>query len=97
MLVRGGHLTSGTIQGLEGRAGQAPGRGRARPPLDTTFAAIFQARDLEPDDQEFGTAMAKALEPLRRSPGVEQRSPPDDAPGALALDMAEWAARRWPT
>ena len=87
MLVRGGHLTSGTIEGLEAEQAQHLVEQVLGRNLDTTFAVVFQASDLQPDDQDFQTAMQKALEPLRSDPGVAAVTAPDDAPAALALDM----------
>ena len=88
LLWRGGHLTSGTIEGLEAEHAQHLVEEVLGRPLDTTFAAIFEASDLEPDDQEFDSAMAAALAPLRADPAVLSVTTPDDAPPELALDMA---------
>jgi RND superfamily putative drug exporter len=92
MVVHGGHLTSGTIEGLEAERAQHLVEEVIGRPLDTTFAVIFQASDvgpaLEPDDQEFVNAMADALAPLRADSAIASVTSPDDAPPELALGMA---------
>jgi putative drug exporter of the RND superfamily len=88
LLVRGGTLTSGVIHDMESERAQGLIEELFGHPLDTMFVAIFQAKDLAPEDEAFQVAMQKALEPLRHDARVLSVTTPDDASPAVALGMA---------
>src|SRR4051794_28394071 len=70
VLVRGGHLTAGTIRGLEAdRAESVVGEVLGQSP-DATFVAIFQAKDRASGGAPFHAAVRHALAPLRAEPAV---------------------------
>jgi RND superfamily putative drug exporter len=88
LLLRGGTLTSGVIHDMESERAQGVIEELFGHPLETMFVAIFQARDLVPEDEAFQTAMQNAVEPLRHDPRVLSVTTPDDASPAIALSMA---------
>ena len=82
-LARGGHLTTGTILGIEATDGselveKALGK-RAGP----SFVAVFSSATLTVDDPDFYEAMGKAIEPLDGDPHVASVLSPVEAPGPI--------------
>jgi len=83
LLFRGGAMTSGHIRGLEAERAQALVTEVLGHPQDATFIAAFSSKDLDPDDDAFQAAMAKALEPLRKDPRIASVVTADNAPVLL--------------
>lgn len=90
ILLEGGELTSGSIRGLEADSAQRLVEGVLGRPLETTVVVIFQAKDpaLAPDDQAFQAEVDRAVAPLRSDSRVALVTTTEDAPAALALEMA---------
>ncbi len=87
VLLRGGPLASGIIEGLEARqaehlADQVTGR-----PAETTFVVVLRAHELDPRDEKFHAAVKDALAPLRTDPRVLSVMSADDAPPFMAERM----------
>ena len=88
LLWRGGDLTSGAIHGLESERATHLVEQVVGHPLDTTFVAIFTSPTLDPEDAAFQAALVAALAPLRGDSAVAQITTAEDAPPALALQLA---------
>ena len=81
VLLRGGVLSSGTIEGLEAQRAQRIADDIVGRREETTFVALFQNPKgaLDPRDEAFVAAMNAALEPLRSDARVASVTTPNDA------------------
>jgi len=70
-LLRGGSLTSGTIEGTESAQAAALGRGAAGADTDTTVVALFTRASLAATDPVFQGALGFQLEKVSDRPEVE--------------------------
>src|SRR5262245_4220111 len=70
-LVRGGTLTSGTIEGTESAEAAALVRGAAGADVDTTVVALFTHSGMPATDPVFQGALSLALEKVSSRPEVE--------------------------
>ena len=70
-LVRGGSLTSGTIEGTESVQAAALVRGAAGADTDTSVVALFTNASMPASDPVFQAAMALVLEKVSARPEVE--------------------------
>src|SRR5262249_21779364 len=86
MLLRGGALTSGTIQGLEAERAQALVTEVLGHPAETTFVAVM-ASDRDPESREHRAAVAQALAPLRADLRVLSVVTPESSPPFLAAGL----------
>ena len=87
MLARGGQLTGGRIEGIEAERAQLVVEKVLGHTMDSTVVAVFRSPSLDPRNQDFQTALADALRPLRSDPRVASVMTSDDAPPQLAIDM----------
>ncbi len=87
MLVHGGQLTGGRIEGIEAERTQAVVEKVLGHTMDTTVVVILRASAMDPRNQDFQAAVKETLEPLRHDPHVLGVMTADDAPPQLALDM----------
>jgi RND superfamily putative drug exporter len=87
VLVRGGDLTTGTIQGIESYRAQQLVQDVLGHPSETMFIALFHNEDLEPTGEVFQRAMQQALEPLEKDPRVLSVVTPTNAPSFLKDSM----------
>ena len=69
LLLRGGRLGSGTIEGLEARRAEALVEEVLGHPSETTFVAVLQG-SLDPASDEHHAAVRRAFAPLRADPRV---------------------------
>ncbi|WP_141326282.1 MMPL family transporter [Myxococcus sp. AB025B] len=83
VLSRGGHLTTGTIDGIEAARAEALARPATAGSTDQTLAVIFHHDTWTANEPRFTQAMADVLERVRRLPEVESVVSPVGAPGAL--------------
>jgi RND superfamily putative drug exporter len=84
LLVRGGKLTGGTVDGLEAtRAEQLLSTVTGRN-ADTTFLVLFRSDKLTAGSAAFDEAMAAALKPLRSDARVSLVEGPGDVPAPLS-------------
>lgn len=84
MLVRGGVLSSGIIEGIESSRGLdriEAGLGRAG---GATFTIVLGSPTWTADEPRFAAAVADAVAPLRGDPRVLAVETPADVPGPLA-------------
>jgi RND superfamily putative drug exporter len=79
-LVRGGSLTSGTIEGTESAEAAALVRGAAGADTDTTVVALFSHATLRATDPVFQSALALQLQKITARPEVEDVVSVVDAP-----------------
>ncbi|HSO39203.1 MAG TPA: MMPL family transporter, partial [Labilithrix sp.] len=86
-LVRGGPLTSATIDGLEAGEADALAASITGHPVATTLVVHFRSADLEPSGSAFGEAVAQALAPLAHDARVLSVLAPRDAPSPLRERM----------
>ena len=87
-LVRGGPLTSATIDGLESGEADALAASITGHPIATTLVVHFRSNDdLDPNGSAFGEAVAHALEPLAHDARVLSVLAPRDAPPPLRARM----------
>lgn len=82
-LLQGGHLTTGTIEGIESARAEALARGAAAGSTDQTLAVIFHRDDWTTDDPRFGEAVASVLARVEWLPEVESVVSPVGAPEAF--------------
>ncbi len=87
VLLRGGQLTGGRIEGIEAERTQAVVEKVLGHTIDTTVVAVFHAPSMDPRNQDFQAAMAEALLPLRHDERVTGIMTNEDAPPQLAMDM----------
>ncbi|HEX7666599.1 MAG TPA: hypothetical protein VF407_18860 [Polyangiaceae bacterium] len=80
VLLRGGPLASGIIEGLEARQQEHVADAVTGQPAETTFVVVLRASDLDPRDEKFHLAVKEALAPLRSDPRVLAVMSADDAP-----------------
>jgi RND superfamily putative drug exporter len=92
LLLRGGRLGSGTIQGLEARKAEALVEEVLGHPSETTFVAVLQG-PLDPTGGEQRAAVRQAFAPLRQDPRVLSVVTPEDAPSFQAPSMVNREAR----
>jgi RND superfamily putative drug exporter len=86
-LSQGGQLTGPTIHGIESERAQDVAQEVLGHTMDTTLVVVFHAETMDPRNQDFQTALADTLAPLRKDPRVFGVMTSDDAPPTLALDM----------
>ncbi|MFB1484579.1 MMPL family transporter [Corallococcus sp. RDP092CA] len=82
-LLRGGHLTTGTIEGIESARAEALARGAAAGSNDQTLAVIFHHDAWTSDDPRFTQALTSVLARVGRLPEVASVVSPVGAPEAL--------------
>lgn len=80
VLLQGGHLTTGTIDGIEAARAEALARPAAAGSTDQTLAVIFHHDTWTTDEPRFTQAVADVLARVRRLPEVEAVVSPVDAP-----------------
>jgi RND superfamily putative drug exporter len=90
LLVRGGTLTSGSIRGLEADEAAHLAEKVTRRPEETTFVAVFRARENKGDLDE---AMNASLLPLRSDPRVANVTAPREAGPIMGQAMSNPTAR----
>ncbi|WP_426747065.1 MMPL family transporter [Myxococcus faecalis] len=83
VLSRGGHLTTGTIDGIEAARAEALARPATAGSTDQTLAVIFHHDTWTAKQPRFTQAMTDVLERVRRLPEVESVVSPVGAPEAL--------------
>ena len=83
VLLRGGPLASGTIEGVESRIEEHLADHVSGTQAETTFVVLFHSKDLDPRDEAFHVAVSDALAPLRKDPRVLSVTSADDAPSFL--------------
>jgi RND superfamily putative drug exporter len=93
VLIHGGALTGGRIEGIEAERAQTVVEEVLGHTMDTTVVVIFRAKDLDPRNADFQAAVAEALRPLQHDPRVAGVMTADDAPPQLALDMVNAKGR----
>ena len=82
-LLQGGHLTTGTIDGIESSRAEALARGAAAGSNDQTLAVIFHRDDWTTEDPRFTQAVASVLARVERLPEVQSVVSPVGAPEAF--------------
>ncbi len=87
VLLHGGQLTGGRIEGIEAERTQQVVEQVLGHTMDTTVVVVLRAASMDPRNQDFQAAVKDALEPLRHDPRVSSVMTSDDAPPQLALDM----------
>jgi RND superfamily putative drug exporter len=87
ILVRGGPLASGIIEGLEARQEEHLADGVMGTQAETTFVVVFHSDALDPRDERFHRAVADALAPLRKDRRVLSVTSADEAPLFLIARM----------
>jgi putative drug exporter of the RND superfamily len=93
ILVRGGPLASGIIEGLEARQEEHVADSVTGTQAETTFVVLLHSENLDPRDEAFQVAMKDALEPLRKDPRVLSVTSADDAPTFMRARMVNVDAR----
>ena len=86
-LVRGGPLTSATIEGLEAGEADRLAASITGMPIATTLIVHFRSAELDPNGKEFQDAMSAALAPLAHDPRVAQVLEPRNAPAPMVPRM----------
>lgn len=86
-LLRGGTLTTGSIEGIEADRTQALVEQALSLPGDASFTLVFQAKDFTVSDLRFGAAVKGALAPLASDPAVAGIANPFELPPLLATRM----------
>lgn len=93
VVLDGGALTIGTIEGLESaRAQELVDRVRGFPEA-TTVAVIFRSDTLDPDDDGFQSQVTASLARAKASPHVRSVLAPDDLPPSVGLLMTNGQER----
>jgi RND superfamily putative drug exporter len=87
ILLRGGPLASGVIEGLEARHAEHLADGITGTQAETTFVVMFHSDELDPRAKEFHEAVASALAPLRNDRRVLAVTSADDAPAFMKSRM----------
>ncbi len=87
VLLRGGPLASGIIEGLEARQEEHLADGVTGTQAETTFVVVFHSDSLDPRDEKFQLAVADALAPLRNDRRVLSVTSADDAPSFMISRM----------
>ncbi|MEO8877515.1 MAG: MMPL family transporter, partial [Polyangiaceae bacterium] len=87
ILLRGGPLASGTIEGVEARIEEHIADDVSGTRAETTFVVLFHSKDLDARDEAFQLAVKDALAPLRNDPRVLSVTSADDAPSFLRARM----------
>ncbi|MBJ6765500.1 MMPL family transporter [Myxococcaceae bacterium JPH2] len=82
VLALGGHLTTGTIDGVESARAEALARGAAAGSNDQTLAVIFHRDDWRADAAPFQGAVSQVLARVEKLPEVESVVSPVGAPEA---------------
>ena len=80
VVVRGGQLTGGRIDGIESERAQAVVEKVLGHTMDTTVVAVFRSKDQDPRNQAFQAAVKDALAPLEQDPRVFGVMTADNAP-----------------
>lgn len=83
LLLQGGALTTGTIDGIEAARAESLARGAAAGSNDQTLAVLFHRDDWTVDDPRFTQAVTQVLARVGRLPQVESVVSPVDAPPAI--------------
>ncbi|NBD08234.1 MULTISPECIES: MMPL family transporter [Corallococcus] len=83
LLLQGGALTTGTIDGIEAARAESLARGAAAGSNDQTLAVIFHRDDWTAEDPRFTQAVTQVLARVGRLPEVESVVSPVDAPPAI--------------
>jgi RND superfamily putative drug exporter len=85
LLVRGGPLTSGSIDGLEATRAQDLVDRVLGEPYDTTFVALFRPRSESPEAlASFDADVDDAVATLKKDPAVRSVTSPGNAPNLVA-------------
>jgi putative drug exporter of the RND superfamily len=85
--LRGGTLTTGSIEGIESDRTQALVERALSLPGDTSFTLVFYAKDFTVADPRFGAAVKAALAPLAGDAGVSGIANPFELPPVIARRM----------
>lgn len=93
-LLRGGTLTTGSIEGIEADRAQALVEQALALPGDASFTLLFQAKDFTVSDPRFGAAVKAALAPLTGDAAVAGIANPFELPPLLAKRMVSLDRRR---
>lgn len=83
-LVRGGALTTGTIEGTESTQAAALARGAPGADTATTVIALFREGTLPATDPVFQGALAQVLGPVSKLPSVESITSPVTSPSQIS-------------
>ncbi|MFY0575672.1 MMPL family transporter [Cystobacter fuscus] len=83
-ILRGGQLSTGTIQGTEAAKAAELSRGISAASNDTTLAVIFHSDEWKTDDARFTQALEEVLGPVGKLPEVSAVVSPQGAPEQLA-------------
>jgi putative drug exporter of the RND superfamily len=83
-LVRGGALTTGTIEGTESTRAAELARGAPGADTTTTVVALFREGTLAATDPVFQGALAQVLERVSKLPSVESITSPVTSPSQVA-------------
>jgi putative drug exporter of the RND superfamily len=86
-LLRGGTLTTGSIEGIEADRTQALVERALTLPGDASFTLVFWAKDFTVADPRFGAAVKAALAPLASDAAVAGIANPFELPPLLAKRM----------
>ncbi len=89
VLVRGGDLTSGEIQGIESERAKLLVDAVTRHPVDTTMLVVFHASDLDARSSAFTDEMHSALAPLAADKRVASVLTPQILPPVMAASMVD--------
>jgi RND superfamily putative drug exporter len=84
VLVRGGALTTGTIEGTESTQAAALARGAPGADTATTVIALFREGTLPATDPVFQGALAQVLGPVSKLPSVESITSPVTSPSQIS-------------
>jgi uncharacterized membrane protein YdfJ with MMPL/SSD domain len=85
--LRGGTLTTGSIQGIEADRTQAIVEKALALPGDSSFTLVFSSQDFTVADPRFAAAVKAALAPLAGDPAVAGIANPFELPPLLAKRM----------
>lgn len=91
-VVRGGPLTSATIEGLESGEADRLVESITGMPLATTLIVHFRSADLDPHGKAFQDEMRRALEPLTHDERVLAVVEPQSAPAPMMARMVSTRA-----
>ncbi|CAN5139993.1 MMPL family transporter [soil metagenome] len=86
-LSRGGHLTTGTIQGIEAEDAQLMVEAARGDQGGPNFVAMYSSKTMTVDDPAFYEEMGKSLEPLATDPHVAVVLSPVEAPGPIGAKL----------
>jgi RND superfamily putative drug exporter len=87
VLMRGGPLASGVIEGLEARRAEHLADGVTGAQAETTFVVLFHSDSLDARDEKFHEAVASALAPLEKDRRVLAVTSADTAPSFMISRM----------